>query len=119
MSQQLLAVNSNPNQTLNLALTVDGNSLNLQLFLHFNEVADYWTMSVTYLSGVLAFTGGQLLLDSIPLVTGNDPVCNVLRQYSYLKIGSCFIVNISGTAGGNPGAANLGTGYAMIWGDSP
>jgi len=113
VSQQTIPLTTEPNQTLTQALTVDGQSLTLQLVLRYNEVARYWVMSVLNAQGVL-------LVDSVPLITGNEPICNILKQYSYLKIGSCFILNVSGNSSPNyPNKQTLGTSFLAVWGDTP
>jgi hypothetical protein len=111
--QQLVPLNCSPNQTITLALTVDGASLTLQVVLRYNGIAKYWAMTILNAQGVL-------LADSVPLITGNDPACNLLRQLSYLQIGSCFIINQSGQTNPNyPNNTNLGSTMVMIWGDTP
>ena len=111
--QQLVQVSPLPNQTLAVVLSVDGASLALNLVFHYNEIADYWAMSVYD-------QNFNLYVDSIPLVTGNDPACNILKQFYYLVIGSCFILNTSGTNPPDyPGNSDLGTNFQIIWGDTP
>jgi hypothetical protein len=109
---QTIPVTSAPNQLFAIPLSVDGASLSLILALHFNEVANYWVMTVSD-------ANSNVLVDSVPLVTGNWPVCNILKQYAFLQIGSCYIINVTGNAGGNPNSTNLGNGYIMLWGDTP
>ena len=114
--QQLVPLTPAPNQTITVALSVDNAPLTLTLVLHYNEVAIYWAMTIYDVNN-------NLLLDSIPLITGNDPACNILKQYSYLQIGSCFIINETGLTGvgapNYPNNSDLGTSFAMIWGDTP
>lgn len=113
MSQQLLPLSNQPNQFITAALSVDGQPLTLNLFLHYNEVANYWAMTVSDVNN-------NLLVDSIPFVTGDDPACNILRQFAYLEIGSCFILNQTGSANPDfPNNTDLGTGFVAIWGDTP
>lgn len=112
MLQQIPLTNS-PNQTISQILSVDGQSLNLNFGFHYNEVAAYWAMSVKD-------QNNNLLVDSVPLVTGNDPACNILRQYSFLQIGSCFVINRTGSELPDyPDDSNLGTGFQVLWGDTP
>lgn len=113
MSQQVLPVTNAPNQTFQASLTVDGAQLLLNLTLRYNEIAKYWVMTVED-------QNGNLILDSIPLVTGNDPACNILKQFSYLEIGSCFVINQSGSNVPNlPDNNTLGSSFVCIWGDTP
>src|ERR1035438_5618433 len=112
MSQQVIPLTNAPNQTFSATLNVDGAPLTLQLTFNYNEVANYWSMTVLD-------KNGNLLLSGVPLVTGNDPACNILKQYSYLQIGSAFVINQSGTKLLNyPNNTDLGTDFALVWGDS-
>jgi hypothetical protein len=111
--QQLVPVTTQPNQTQTLVLSVDGNALTLTRVLRYNAIAGYWCETIYD-------ARGNLLLDSVPLLTGNDPACNILKQYSYLQIGSEFIINQSGSPIPNyPNNTNLGAGFVDLWGDTP
>ena len=110
--QQVVPLDSSPNQTVKVSLVVDGAPLNLILVFRYNEIASYWCMTVQD-------ANQNLLLDSIPLVTGNYPICNLLRQYSSLQIGSAYLINLSGNPALEADNTNLGTSYIPIWGDTP
>lgn len=111
--QQLVPLTNAPNQTFAANLSVDGNPLTLNLVFRYNEIAKYWAMTVKDASL-------NLLVNSVPLVTGNDPACNILRQFGYLKIGSAFVINQSGTKKLNyPNNSDLGTDFVLVWGDTP
>lgn len=140
MSLQLVPVNSSPNQQFTAALTVDGSPLSLNLSLNYNEMAGLWMMSVSDVNN-------NLLVSSIPLVTGGYPAANLLQQQRYLTIGSAFIINVAnlngsgasvgfnygqggygqGPYGGGvgfggvdyPDDTNLGTSFVLWWGDTP
>lgn len=108
---QVVPLTAAPNQSFAVNLTVDGNPLTLQLAISWNAMAGYWVMSISDSSG-------DLLVDSIPLVTGWYPGANLLAQYGYLKIGSAYILN-NGTSGSDyPGQTDLGTGFSLLWGDT-
>lgn len=109
---QQIAVTTAPNWQSAVALTVDGATLVLNLAIHYNEVAHYPVLSVSDVND-------NLLVDSVPMITGNYPACNILKQQAYLGIGSAYLINVTGTPGGNPDNTNLGTGYLLWWGDSP
>jgi len=94
-------------------LNVDGKPLPLGFTFKFNEVSGYWVMGIFDRAGVP-------LLAAIPLLTGDDPACNVLKQYAYLGVGAAFVINVSGTLVRDyPGQNNLGTDFILIWGDTP
>jgi hypothetical protein len=102
-----------PNQqTQTVALTVDGSPLTLILTVTYNLMANYWILRIQS-------QFGDLLLDSIPLITGDWPAANVLGQYGYLAIGSLYIVCNSPTPVGDyPNGTNLGSDWLFAWGDT-
>ncbi len=113
MSAQIIPITPNSgNQTLQVTLSVDGGVLKLQLTLAYNAMAGYWVMTI-------ADNSGNLILDSIPLVTGAYPAANVLEQFAYLAIGSAFIINASGVAQDHPDSTNLGSDFLLLWDDTP
>ena len=110
---QTIPLNNSPNQTFTSTLSVDGEPLVLGFVIRYNELAFYWLMSIFD-------QNGDLLLDNVALVTGNDPACNVLGQFAYLGIGSAFVINASGDIAENfPNNSDLGTEFILVWDDTP
>ena len=110
---QIVPLTNAPNQSFILELTVDGKPLSMRAALNFNEMAGYWVLNLSNLSG-------QLVLASLPLVTGVWPASNILAQYAYLGIGSAYIVNAAHIAADDyPNASELGTDFVLIWDDTP
>lgn len=100
------------NQTLNIQLSIDGQNKTLVLTIMYNTIADYWYMSVSD-------SNGNKLLDSVPLLVSDYPANNILEQYSYLQIGSAYVVPKSNAAAfSQPNDTNLGTDYVLVWGDT-
>lgn len=100
-------------QSMTANLTVDGNPLTLNLSVSFNPMAGYWVLDI-------ADRSGNPILSSIPVITGSFPASNILAQYAYLKIGSCVIVNLSGTSMPDfPGPTDLNSSFLMCWGNTP
>lgn len=112
MADQTLPLNSSPNQRLSLSLDVDGKVLSLQLAIRYNQMANYWVMTVFD-------SAGTTLLDPVPLLTGGYPAANLLEQNAYMKIGSAFVINVNGTDLDHPTGDNLGTEFIVVWGDTP
>lgn len=115
MSAQIIPVTSQPNQSFNVTLNVDGGVLPLRLNIGFSEMAGYWILRISDQQG-------NLILDSIPMVTGSYPAANILGQYGSLKIGSAFIINASNLTNDlqdYPGASDLGESYILLWDDTP
>ena len=113
MTYQIVPLTSDPNQTFQIALTVDGRKLTLKIHLRYNEMAGYWVMSIANPST------GILYIDSLPLVSGDYPAHNLLGQYAYLGIGSAYLYNAGNVAADRPDDTNLGTDWLLLWGDTP
>jgi hypothetical protein len=112
LNGQIIPLTSDPNQSFTSTLQVDGAALTLNFTVKWNEMAGYWVMSVSDSSD-------DLLLDSIPMITGWYPGANLLAQYGYLKIGSAFIINVGTSDSDYPGKSDLGTNFQLLWSDTP
>ena len=113
MSTQVIPLTPTPNQILNTTLNIDGVNKTYQLKIRYNEMADYWVMSI------LDPATGDFILDSIPLLTGDYPAANILQQYAYLGIGSAYVVNVSNLQSPNyPDDKTLGSDFVLVWGDN-
>jgi hypothetical protein len=139
MTLQMVPLTTAPNQNFTVNLSVDGSPLTLNLTVSFNEMAGYWILSISN-------SANDLLIDSVPMLTGGYPAANLLQQQRYLGIGSWFIVNVSNivaTIGGEtgygeggygmgpyggvngeggmdyPNSTNLGTDFQLWVGDTP
>jgi hypothetical protein len=109
---QEIPLDSTNNQTFSAIPSVDGVNISLRFFVRWNDIAGYWTMSITDANT------GVLLLDSIPLVTdGGKDAFNFLGQFSYLGIGSAYLVNVGGVSS-DPSADDLGLNFKLLWGDT-
>ncbi len=112
MSQQIIPLTNQPNQSLSVSLNIDGAALSLRLNIRFNEMAGWWVMTVSD-------QFGNMIIDSLPMVTGDYPAANILEQYAYLAIGSAFLINISQTPIDSPNLSNLGSDFILLWADTP
>lgn len=112
MPSQIIPLTSQPNQTMTVSLNIDGSTLTLRLNIRFNEMAGWWVM-------IIADQFGNMIIDGVPLVTGDYPAANMLEQYAYLEIGSCFMINISQTPIDSPNLTNLGNDFVLLWADTP
>lgn len=112
MADQIIPLTNSPGQVFTVALAINGGITRLTLNFNYNEMANYWIMKVTDANGIV-------LLDSVPLVTGVWPAANLLAQYQYLNIGSCYVINASNVPGYDyPNYINLGSDFVLIWGDN-
>lgn len=108
----VIPLDNTPNRTLEITVNVDGQSLDLRLTFRYNEIAQYWTMAIADPAT------GNILIDSIPLVTGGFPAANLLAQYAYLGLGSCYLVPMGGSSLDYPDDNSLGSYFCIVWGDS-
>ena len=109
---QIVPLTNDPNQTFNINLTVDGANLKLRLFISYNLIAGYWEMQISDPNT------GDIMVDTIPLVTMTPPIFNLLGQYKYLEIGSAGILNVGNSPLDYPDDKTLGTDFQLIWGDT-
>jgi hypothetical protein len=108
MAIQLVPTDSNPNQTWQVTVSINGAVSTFTVTLNYNPVGQYWSMS-------LFDASGNLLLSSMPLVTGT----NLLGQFQYLFSGSVWIINASNVTTPNyPNDQDLGTDFQWLWGDN-
>jgi hypothetical protein len=112
MPAQIVPLTNQPNQGLVVALAIDAGTTTLQLDISYSEIAQYWLMAISD-------RNGNLLVDSIPMLTGYYPAANLLCQFVYLGIGSAYILNASGVAMDYPNSTNLGTDFLLLWDDTP
>jgi hypothetical protein len=108
---QIIPLTNAPNQQLSVALNVDGAVLRLNLAITFSEMAQYWLMSISDAQN-------NLLLSGIPLITGAWPAANLLAQQAYMKIGSCYVINLGMVSDDYPTETELGTGFLLLWDDT-
>lgn len=111
MASQIVPLTTNPNQTFAISLNVNNAVLKLNLALRYNEMANYWVMSIRDVNGVM-------LLDSVPLITGVWPASNILQQFQYLAIGSAYLINLGGDLNDYPTADDLGSTFVLLWSDN-
>lgn len=108
---QILQLSTSPNQSIQAALNANGGSLTLNLRLYYNTQGNFWVMDISD-------QAMNRLVSSVPLITGVWPAANILGPYDYLKIGSAFVINQSGTAQENPDDSDLGTDFLLLWDDN-
>lgn len=113
MANQIIPLTTDANQTFQTTVAVGSKNIALSLAIHYNEMAGYWVMSIADPAT------NTILLDSIPLITGGYPAANVLGQYSYLGIGSAYVIKTSAVSLDYPDSTDLGTDFVLVWSDTP
>lgn len=109
---QEIPVSNKQNQSFQTTVAINNANVTLGVVLRFNEVAGYWSMTLSNP------TTNTVILDSIPLFADIYPAGNLLGQYEYLNIGEWYLVNVSGTTVDIPNSTNLGTSYILLVGDN-
>ncbi|SFE43328.1 hypothetical protein SAMN04487969_102495 [Paenibacillus algorifonticola] len=113
MATKVIPLIPSTNQTLVCTLPVDDQNITLQFSFTYNHIGKYWWFSV------IEMPSKVLLLDSAPLVVGFFPAGNLLRQFSYMEIGSAFIVPANDNFIRDiPNFDNLGTDFYLMWSDT-
>src|SRR5579875_2338330 len=111
MSSVVVPITSGSNQSVTCTLPVNGANVTLTFQFTWNGQGGYWYMSITD-------NNGNLLLDAVPVITGQYPAANILRQYQYLNIGSAYLVPASNGLPDNPTFNDLGSDFLLVWTDN-
>lgn len=112
MAWKVIPLSTWPDQDIAVTVEVSGKNIPLRLRIRWNFTYEFWYISVT------DSTSNKLLLDSIPLVTGDYPAANLLEQYQHLNIGSAIVVPASELVSHDyPLQDSLGTEFVLMWGD--
>ena len=100
-----------PDQEFSVTVEVGEENVPLILHLRYNTEGDFWKMDVS--DG----KSGEILISAVPLLTGEYPGADILRQFEYVGLGSAMVIKMSDKAAGDfPNIDNLGTDYVLVWG---
>lgn len=110
MSSQIVPLTQSPNQTFSVQLTVDGLALLLNLAVSYSAMSGWWQLQI-------ADAQNNVIVASVPLITGYYPSANILAQYGYLQIGSAYLLNTGRSTDDYPGQNDL-TNFSLLWGDT-
>ena len=104
----IIPLSTSTNKNFTSTIPIDGKKIKFNFFMRFNTEAEYWVLDIYD-------SKNNNLLASINLVCG----LNLLEQYSYLNIGSAYIVKIDKTLDMDiPNEYNLGTDFVLVWSDT-
>lgn len=107
-----IPLTNSPNQSFNVIVPVNDENKDLTLTLNYNEVADYWSLTIADTQT------GQDLVSQIPMLESYNDFSNILIQLGYLEIGSAFVIALDETPLFRPNEDDLGTKYILVWGDN-
>lgn len=111
MSYHVIQLDTTPDQEFHITVEVDGENIPLIMHLRYNTEGLFWRMDIS--DG----RTGELLICGLPLVTGDYPAADLMRQFQHMGIGSALIVPVTDkTAGNIPGIHDLGTDFVLLWG---
>lgn len=105
--QSIIPITSTPNHKISSKILIDGKNTVLTFETKYNEIAGYWLVTIS--DGA-----GTNLISCLPVV----PAQNILEQYSYLKIGSAYIVAAQTVREQWPSERTLGSNWYLIWDDT-
>lgn len=106
-----LPITSDPDQTFSCTIPINGKNVTLNFRLRYNDQAGFWWLTISDQSG-------NILLDSLPLLSPASPNGNILEQYQYLGIGSAYLIKTGSLPDDSPNSSNLGTDFKLLWGDA-
>lgn len=106
-----IPLDPNPDQQFNITVTVGEENVGLILHLRYNTEGEFWHMDVSDGSTE------EMLLSNVPLLTGEYPAADILRQFEYIGIGQAIVLKVTdGASGDFPNLDNLGSDYILVWG---
>lgn len=106
---QIVSLDNSPNQTFRVSVLVNDVNVKLDGKLRYNETAGYWALTLADAST------GTILVDSLPLLTGDYPAGDILGQYEYLGIGHAYVMNAAGSILDHPDDETLGTDFLLVF----
>lgn len=107
-----IPLTNSPNQTFVLNVPVDDENKRFGINLFYNEQGDFWSMTIfdpQTKNGIVS---------NIPLLSAFSKFSNILEQFSYLNIGSLYVVPMKEDKKSRPTKDNIGTDYIVVWGDT-
>lgn len=107
-----IPLTNSPNQTFNTTIPINGENKTFIVNLWYNYQAEYWLMSLT------DSRTEQILVSNIPLLSSTYDFANILRQLGYKEIGNAYVVPIYDTSLSMPNNENIGSDFALMWGDN-
>ena len=113
IAMHIIPLTSEPNQNFRCTIPVNGQNMPFDFTLRYNSEAKYWVLSVA------SAISGQMLINGLLLIAGEYPSANLLSQYEHLCIGAAAMVKTNpDNPDDAPNGKNLGTDFALVWGDN-
>jgi hypothetical protein len=100
----LLPMTNQPNQNFSLTIPKGRDNIRLAFFLGWNEIANYWQMTISNIETQTELINLMPLVFSVPL-----------RQYQYFGINQAIIIKTGNTQRDYPGVNDWGENFNMYW----
>lgn len=101
-----IQITNQPNQVFTTRVPLSGGNKAFNLFVVYNTVGGFWQMDIVDATG-------NMLLKALPLVATYPQ--NLMEPYSYLDIGSIYVLPLSNNAPDYPGPTDWGTNFVLLW----
>lgn len=107
-----IPLTNSPNQTFTCIVPVNGKNVNLRFDLWYNGQGNYWSISIYDVKTE------KPMISNLPMLVSAGVFSNILYQLDYMKIGIAIVVPLVPDDLSNPNDENLGSSYALVWGDN-
>lgn len=101
-----IQITNQPTQIFTVRVPLGGGNRSFNLTVSYNTVGEFWQMDI-------ADANGNIIIKALALVSTYPQ--NLLESYSYLGIGSIFILPLSSSSGDYPQQDDWGTKFVLIW----
>ena len=105
---QALDIKSEYNKKHIVSLEINGERIELEIFMEYNAIAGYWVATIKDMQK------NEYVATSLPVLSGQ----NILGQMEYLKIGIALVLPISDKNPDQLNDKNLGTDFMVVWSDN-
>lgn len=111
MAWNEIPLDPTPDQEFRVTVTVGDENKPLVIRLRYNTEGKFWRMDVSDGNTL------EMLISGIPLVTGEYPAADLLRQFQHFGLGTAVILPMTErTLSDRPGFSDLGTDFVLVWG---
>lgn len=100
----LLPMTNQPNQNFSLTIPQDSDNIRLSFYLNWNDIADYWQMTIFNIETQAELINLMPLVNEFPL-----------RQYDYFDINQIFMIKTGSTPHDYPGVTDWGENFNLFW----
>lgn len=111
MAWNEIPLDCTPDQEFRVTVNVNDENIPLLIRIRYNTEGEFWHMDIT--DG----NSAEMLIANVPLVTGEYPSADLLRQFQHLGLGTAVILPMTAkTLRDRPGLSDLGTDFILVWG---